>query len=63
MSLTLCLALGVGVVGLLGFGVVCLLGFGVVGLLDRDTERRSGKRYGETDRLSSLHVKKYCKFN
>lgn len=50
-------------VGLLGFGVVCLLGFGVVGLLDRDTERRSGNRYGETDRLSSLHVKKDCKFN
>jgi hypothetical protein len=60
MSLTLCLALeGFGVVGLLGFGVVGLLGFGVVGLLlDRDPVRKSGNRYGETDRFSSIHVKR-----
>lgn len=49
-------------IGLLGFGVVDLLRFGVVGLLDRDPVRRSGNRYGETDRLSSIHVKKDCKF-
>lgn len=63
LSLTLCLALeGFGVVGLLGFGVVGLLLFGVVGLLDRDPVRRSGNRYGETARLSSIHAKKDCKF-
>lgn len=44
-------------VGLLGFGVVGLLILGVVGLLDdRDPVRRRGNRYGETDRLSSVHV-------
>jgi hypothetical protein len=72
MSLTLCFALegfgvigllGFGVVGLLGFGVVGLLGFGVVGLLDREPVRRSGNRYGETDRLSSIHVKKIVSLN
>jgi hypothetical protein len=55
--------LGFGVVGLLGFGVVGLLGFGVVGLLDREPVRRSGNRYGETDRLSSIHVKKIVSLN
>ena len=43
-------------VGLLGFGVVGLLILGVGGLLDRDPVRRRGNRYGETDRLSSVHV-------
>lgn len=60
MSLTLCLAAleGFGVIGLVGFGVLDLLVFGVVGLLDRDPVRRSGNRYGETDRFSSIHVNK-----
>lgn len=49
----LCFVLeGFGVIGLLGFGVVDLLIFGVVDLLVRDPVRRSGNRYGETDRLS-----------
>jgi hypothetical protein len=51
------------VIGLLGFGVVDLLIFGVVDLLVRDPVRRSGNRYGETDRLSSIHVKKNVNSN
>lgn len=41
-------------VGLLEFGVVGRLEFGVTGLLERDPERKSGKRCGETVRLSDL---------
>lgn len=42
------LALRFGVVGLLDFGVVGRIEFGVIGLFERDPERKSGNRYGET---------------
>jgi hypothetical protein len=52
--LTRLLALRFGVVGLLEFGVVGRVEFGVTDLFERDPERKSGNRYGETVRFSDL---------
>jgi len=52
--LTRLLALRFGVVGLLEFGVVGRIEFGVIGLFERDPERKSGNRYGETVLFSDL---------
>jgi len=52
--LTRLLALRFGVVGLLEFGVVGRIEFGVIALFERDPERNSGNRYGETVLFSDL---------
>jgi len=52
--LTRRLGLGLGVVGLLELGVVGRVELGVTDLLERDPDRKSGNRYGETVLLSDL---------
>lgn len=47
------LGLGFGVVGLLELGVVGRVELGVTDLLERDPDRKSGNRYGETVLLSN----------